>query len=91
MWVNRPSRLRPLAGALLAALQAAHGAETPAPQQLPKISVDADVDDDSYKTDTATSPKYTQPLRDTPQTITVIPASVIKEQGGRKFEEEGSG
>ena len=28
-----------------------------------------------------TSPKYTEPLRDTPQTITVIPESVIQAQG----------
>ncbi len=27
------------------------------------------------------SPKYTEPLRDTPQTITVIPKAVIEEQG----------
>jgi catecholate siderophore receptor len=80
MWVNRLSRLRPLAGAIFTALQAAatqaHGAETPSPRQLPKISVGADVEGDSYKTETAASPKYTQPLRDTPQTITVIPAMV---------------
>jgi catecholate siderophore receptor len=30
---------------------------------------------------TAASPKYTEPLRDTPQTITVIPKTVIEEQG----------
>jgi catecholate siderophore receptor len=30
---------------------------------------------------TAASPKYTEPLRDTPQTITVIPRTVIEEQG----------
>src|SRR5262245_14594514 len=30
---------------------------------------------------TASSPKYTEPLRDTPQTITVIPKTVIEEQG----------
>ncbi len=30
---------------------------------------------------TPSSPKYTEPLRDTPQTITVIPKSVIEEQG----------
>jgi len=30
---------------------------------------------------TASSPKYTEPLRDTPQTITVIPRTVIEEQG----------
>jgi catecholate siderophore receptor len=30
---------------------------------------------------TASSPKYTEPLRDTPQTISVIPKTVIEEQG----------
>src|SRR5262245_59060026 len=30
---------------------------------------------------TASSPKYTEPLRDTPQTLTVIPKTVIEEQG----------
>src|SRR5262245_28903967 len=30
---------------------------------------------------TPSSPKYTEPLRDTPQTITVIPKAVIEEQG----------
>jgi catecholate siderophore receptor len=29
----------------------------------------------------ASSPKYTEPLRDTPQTITIIPKTVIEEQG----------
>lgn len=29
----------------------------------------------------SSSPKYTEPLRDTPQTITVIPKTVIEEQG----------
>ncbi|MDP3815672.1 TonB-dependent siderophore receptor [Pseudomonas sp.] len=33
-----------------------------------------------YKVDSASSPKYTAPLLDTPQTITVVPAAVIKEQ-----------
>ncbi len=83
MLATDPSRLRPLAAAVLAALQAAamqaQAAES-SPQQLPKISVGADIED-SYKTETSASPKFTQPLRDTPQTITVIPQSVIKEQG----------
>ncbi|HEU0184825.1 MAG TPA: TonB-dependent siderophore receptor [Blastocatellia bacterium] len=30
---------------------------------------------------TPSSPKYTEPLRDTPQTITIIPKTVIEEQG----------
>ncbi|WP_137887275.1 TonB-dependent siderophore receptor [Pseudomonas sp. 2FE] len=34
----------------------------------------------SYKVEQASSPKYTAPLLDTPQTITVVPEAVIKEQ-----------
>lgn len=48
------------------------------PQQLPKISVDAA--EDSLKTDVASSPKYSQPLLDTPQTIQVIPQAVIRDR-----------
>jgi catecholate siderophore receptor len=85
MWVNHPSRLRPVAAAIFTTLQAAalqaHATEAASPQQLPKISVGADSEEDSYRTQSAASPKYTQPLRDTPQTITVIPQSLIKEQG----------
>lgn len=33
------------------------------------------------------SPKYTEPLRDTPQTITLIPKSVIEEQGATTLRE----
>jgi catecholate siderophore receptor len=75
--------LCPLAAAVVATLQAAtvHAQTTNnSPQQLPKISVGADVEQDSYKSESASSPKFTQPLRDTPQTISVIPQSVIKEQ-----------
>lgn len=35
----------------------------------------------SYKVEQASSPKYTAPLLDTPQTITVVPQEVIQEQG----------
>lgn len=34
-----------------------------------------------YKPEKAASPKYTEPLRDTPQTITVVPEAVIQERG----------
>ena len=74
-----------LAAAVFTVLQAAaapaHAAEsanTSRPQQLPKISVGAT--EDSLKTDTASSPKYSQPLLDTPQTITVIPQAVIRDR-----------
>jgi catecholate siderophore receptor len=48
------------------------------PQQLPKISVGGS--EDSVKTDVASSPKYSQPLLDTPQTISVIPAAIIRDR-----------
>ncbi|RYY75197.1 MAG: TonB-dependent siderophore receptor, partial [Comamonadaceae bacterium] len=35
-----------------------------------------------YKADEVASPKYSQPLVDTPQTITVIRKEVLQEQGG---------
>ncbi|WP_129774973.1 TonB-dependent receptor [Peristeroidobacter soli] len=70
-----------LAAAVFTALQAAapqlHAAESD-PQQMRKIQVDAV--DDAVKTDVASSPKYTQPLLDTPQTIQVIPQSVIRDR-----------
>jgi catecholate siderophore receptor len=34
-----------------------------------------------YKPESVASPKYTGPLRDVPQTITVVPEQVIREQG----------
>lgn len=78
-------RTASLAAAVFTVLQAAaapaHAAEsanTSQPRQLPKISVGAI--EDSLKTDTASSPKYSQPLLDTPQTITVIPQAVIRDR-----------
>lgn len=71
-----------LAAAIVSTLSTAainaQAAESTTPQQLRKIDVAAE--EDGYKTEAASSPKLTQPLRDTPQTITVIPSSVIKEQ-----------
>jgi len=37
--------------------------------------------DKVYKPDRVQTPKYTQPLRDIPQTITVVPKSVMQERG----------
>ncbi len=47
--------------------------------QLDKVSIEGK-QEQSYKVDQASSPKYTAPLLDTPQTVTVVPAEVIKEQ-----------
>lgn len=43
--------------------------------------VDVQAGYSKYKVDAAASPKYTEPLRDTAQTITVIPAAMIEQQG----------
>lgn len=45
------------------------------PTKLPQVQVT------SQKEKELSSPKYTEPLRDVPQTITVIPKEVIEEQG----------
>jgi len=47
---------------------------------LPEISVEAGAEA-PYKTDKAANPKFTQPLLDTPQTISVINQAVLREQG----------
>ena len=48
-------------------------------QQLPTVTVEAAAS--AYKTDNAASPKFTAPLLDTPQTVTVVPKKVIEDQG----------
>jgi catecholate siderophore receptor len=49
------------------------------PQQLPTVKVEDTAI--PYKADTVSSPKYTEPLRDTPQNITVITSDLIQSQG----------
>ena len=63
---------------VLGTASATRAANAPDTKELSKISVDAE---DGYKTDVASSPRYSQGLRDTPQTITVIPSAVIQDQG----------
>lgn len=84
-YLQAASRPVPVRAAVLAILQAAtlpaHAAETASPQQLPKISVDAQQQEESsYKADAPSSPKYTEPLLDTPQSITIIPNRLIEDQ-----------
>jgi catecholate siderophore receptor len=61
----------------LAAAATAHAQD--APKTLDKISVESK--DDSPKADRVESPKFTQPLLDTPQTITVITKQILDQQG----------
>ena len=48
---------------------------------LPQMVVQADGTKTLYKPENLSSNKYTVPLRDVPQTVTVVPKEVIKEQG----------
>jgi catecholate siderophore receptor len=73
------SRIAIAVGLVLAAATQAQ-AQTSESKTLPKIAVEESVDDDAYKIDTASSPKFTQPLLDTPQTISVISSAVLQEQ-----------
>ena len=91
-------RLSPIAAAMLAAhalpaaaqsATAAPAAEEPAKEQatqLREVKVEADIPS-GYKADTVQSPKFTQPLRDTPQTIQVITSELFTQQGATTLTE----
>ncbi|MCB1086050.1 MAG: TonB-dependent siderophore receptor [Verrucomicrobiae bacterium] len=78
--------------ALTTVLFAAGGAQAqePTPEKpataatggtLPEYVVDAENYDTLYQAERLQTPKYTQPLRDVPQTITIIPEALIEDQG----------
>ena len=52
---------------------------------LPEIEVHGVTE--SYKADTVSSPKFTQPLLNTTQTITVIKKEIVQQQGGTTLTE----
>ncbi|CAO3427299.1 TonB-dependent receptor [Azospirillum doebereinerae] len=54
-------------------------------QQLPAISVEGAKPQADYKVDRASSPKMSEPLLDTPQTITIIPREVIEDRGANSL------
>lgn len=58
--------------------------------ELGTITVDGPAASGSYNTLTASSPKQTAPLLDTPQTVTVIPQAIIREQGARNLTDRKS-
>lgn len=66
---------------------AVHTAE-PQKKQLPTVTVEADRKGTAgYKTGTLSSPKYTQPLLNTPQTVTVVPSEVMEDRGATNLRE----
>lgn len=72
-----------VAGALLLPAVGAHAQTSTA---LPKVEVTATQESD-YKADKASSAKYSQPLVDTPQTLTVIKKQLIDQQGATTLTE----
>lgn len=64
--------------------QAAPGTNTP-PAQLPEVVVSGQRD--SVRPERVDSPRYTEPLRDIPQTITVVPQAVIQQQNATTLRE----
>ncbi len=58
---------------------------TNAPTRLPEVIVKGK--SESYKPDQLSSPKYTEPLRDTPQTIQIVPKAVMEERGATSLRE----
>lgn len=71
-----------MAFALPASAQTAGGAST---STLREVQVEATAD--SFKADRVSSPKFSEPLVDTPQTITVIKKEVLQEQGATTLTE----
>lgn len=86
------STRRPLCAAISLTLAVAavplavHAGE---PAQLPRIAVQANEEAaaDTIKIDKASSPKLTQPLVDTPQTITIVSKEVLQQQGAATLTE----
>lgn len=54
-------------------------------ETLPEITVQGS--NEGYKTDTVSSPKFTQPLLNTTQTISVIKSELVQQQGGTTLAE----
>lgn len=62
-------------------VQANSSTNAPVKMQDVVITAEKVQDENSYKPETLSSPKYVVPLRDVPQTVTVIPRAVFQDQG----------
>ncbi|HVQ03721.1 MAG TPA: catecholate siderophore receptor Fiu [Burkholderiaceae bacterium] len=89
-----PARASALSLAALVALPvAAQTTEPPKPADAPKeatlpaVKVTGGAPANDYKADNASSPKFTQPLVDTPQTITVIKKEILQQQAATSLAE----
>lgn len=72
---------RPVLGlALMASVAGANAHEDKSQVQLGATAVDAKSERNDYRTEQSASAKYAVPLLDVPQTITVVPQQVMREQ-----------
>ena len=67
--------------ALAAAAAHAQAQSADEPKILPKVSVQAAEEEPTPKVDRVSSPKFTQALIDTPQTISIVSSQVLNQQG----------
>ena len=76
------SRIAAAVSLALSAAATAYADTTPAdqPKTMSKVTVEAE-EEVTPKVDRVESPKFTQPLLDTPQTITVVSSAVLNQQG----------
>ncbi|WP_180072704.1 catecholate siderophore receptor Fiu [Acinetobacter sp. YH12075] len=81
---NRSAQLMALAASLPLLAHAANPEDDVT--QLPTITVKSEAES-KYKADNLSSAKYTQPLLDTPQTISVIKKEILQEQGATSLVE----
>jgi catecholate siderophore receptor len=74
-------RIAVAVGLALSAAAANTHADTEEAKTLPKVSVAAPDPEETPKVDRVSSPKFTQDLIDTPQTIAVVSKQVLQQQG----------
>lgn len=76
-----------LSSALLLAGSAMAAEPAPETKKLDTVQVKADAIDAAYKADKASSPKFTQPLVDTPQTLVVVKKELFQQQAATTLSE----
>lgn len=79
-----------LSSAILLASAGAMAADETKPAETKKLNavkVDADAIEPAYKADKVSSPKFTQPLVDTPQTIVVVKKELFQQQAATTLSE----
>ena len=79
-----------LPGAVLAqsaAAPAAAASQARTEATLPTVKVQAAAPENDFKADVVSSPKFTQPIVDTPQTITVIKKELLQQQAATSLSE----